>query len=204
MNSWEHPIFISNNVLNSSAARSLIKRWDLDSKINDTYQNSVLSFGVILSSEQVYVISETLVYDGWRDKFYAPTQGFRVKVTDLMKLEKFIKNFGDSECFVGQLHLEILSKTLFWSFVYSGLSKNHLYMHVNMNRLRTLEISLLHKFYLFASAALQNRLLYSLLFRLLKLFKGPLASLIEVEIQNYESVAKMNPIQQTYDPSVKN
>jgi glycosyltransferase involved in cell wall biosynthesis len=201
--SWEHPIFISNNVLNSKAARSLIERWDLDSKINDTYQNSVLSFGVILSSKQVYVIPETLVFDGWRDKFYAPTQGFRVKVTDLMKLEKFLKNFNDSKSLVGHLHVEIFSKTLFWGFVYSGLSKDHHFKHVNMLRMRTLEISLLHKFYLFTSSALQNRLLYSFLFRSIKIFKGSLARSIEAEIENCETAAQMNPVHQTYDSTVK-
>lgn len=202
--SWEHPIFISNNILNVNAVRFLIKKWDLDSKINDTYQNSVLSFGVILSSAQVYVIPETLVFDSWRDKFYAPTQGFRVKVTDLMKLEKFVKNYNLSECFLGQLHVEIFSKTIFWSFVYSGLSKNHRYMHVNMQKLRSLDISLLHKFYILTSGALQNQLLYSLLFRLLKIFKGSLARSIEAEIQNYETVAQTNPVLQTYDSSIKN
>jgi glycosyltransferase involved in cell wall biosynthesis len=199
--SWEHPIFISNNVLKSKAARLLIEGWDLNSKINDTYQNSVLSFGVILSSKQVYVIPETLVFDGWRDKFYAPTQGFRVKITDLMKLEKFLKSFDNSKSLVGHLHIEILSKTVFWSFVYSGIVKEHNYKLVKVFRLPGLEISLLHKCYLLTSAALQNRLIYSFLFHSLKIFKGSLARSIEVEIQNYETVAQKKPVHQTYDSS---
>ncbi len=197
--SWEHPIFISNNVLNLEAARLLIKRWDLDSNFNDTYQNSVLSFGVILSSAKVYVIPETLVFDSWRDKFYAPTQGFRVKVTDLMKLENFLKNFHGSKSLVRHLHLEILAKTVFWGFVYSGLSKDHDYKQVKMRRIQKLEVSWLHKCYLLASVTLQNRLIYSFLFKLLSIFKRSLARSIEVEIQNYETVVKTNPVYQTYD-----
>jgi glycosyltransferase involved in cell wall biosynthesis len=201
--SWEHPIFISNNVLKSKAARSLIESWDLNSKINDTYQNSVLSFGVILSSKQVYVIPETLVFDGWRDKFYAPIQGFRVKITDLMKLEKFLKFFDNSNSFVSLLHIEILSKTVFWSFVYSGLGKECGYKLVKVSRLPGLEISLLHKCYLLTSVALQNRIIYSFLFHCLKIFKGSLATSIEVEIQNYQTAARKNPTQQTYDSSTQ-
>ena len=93
-NSWEHPIFISDNILRRETVLQTMDTLNLWNRKNDTYQNSAISFSVIFLKGGVRLIPRTLINDTWTPKLYKLDQGIRVRVTDLMKLKKLFQELG--------------------------------------------------------------------------------------------------------------
>jgi glycosyltransferase involved in cell wall biosynthesis len=112
--SWEHAVFISDNILKRETLIRIMDELNLWNRLNDTYQNSAISFSVIFLEGGVKVIPKTLVYDTFTPKLYRLDQGIRVRVTDLMKLSKLYKELGMKSATLKPLRKQILRNFLSW------------------------------------------------------------------------------------------
>jgi glycosyltransferase involved in cell wall biosynthesis len=197
--SWPHPIFISNNVLDREKTIRLINQYNLDVLINDTYQNSVLSFMQICSSKHVWVIPQTLVWDSHRDKFYQVSQGFRVKVFDLMKLRSTLAKCTQNKLFLKQLNKTVISSSVVWGFVFTQLSRQLKQQIIYTKNMKIKELLFRYRFLLLVFIVMRYKFIWELFYFFLKLFKPAVAINIRNESQNYLKQSKFNFIHQTYD-----
>ena len=201
-NNWEHPVFISNNILHRDSVLRLMDEYNLQYALNDTYQNSVISFSSIGLYGNVHLIRETLVRDAWTTKIYEPTQGIRVKVIDLMKLHKHFSEIGFPKSLTKKLRKQIIINLITWGLIYSIVCRENNLPFPTMKSVNILRISHRHKmilwlFNLYRFDHLSN---YALI--IVKMLKVGAWQNIKkdaaVIIESYASGAYF----QTYDPTV--
>jgi glycosyltransferase involved in cell wall biosynthesis len=202
-NNWDHPVFISNNILHRDSVLRLIGEHNLRDTLNDTYQNSVISFTSIGLYGNVHLIRETLVRDAWTTKIYEPPQGIRVKVLDLMKLHKHFSEIGFPKSLTKKLRKQIGVNLVTWGLIYSIVCREINLPFPSIKSVNILKISYRHKMilWLFNLYRFNHLSIYALV--LVKLLKIGVWQNIKkdaaVIIESYASGAHF----QTYDPTVK-
>lgn len=197
--SWRHPIFISNNILRRSLILDLIRDHHLQSNINDTYQNSVLSFSSIMLTTHVGVIHSTLVFDSWRSKFYGLSQGFRVKIVDLMKLHSFLSKFPSNSTWLEQFAAEIMRSAFVWGFVLNRLAIIREEKIRHTIPIKQHKISRRYKIILHTIRMLRVRFFWEIAYLITRAIKPNIAKNIDGLVTNYLAQLKLDLEMQTYD-----
>lgn len=140
-NSWEHPIFISDNILRRETVLQTMDTLNLWDRKNDTYQNSAISFSVIFLKGGVRLIPRTLINDTWTPKLYMLDQGIRVRITDLMKLKKLFQELGMKPQTLRLIRLQILRNLFSWIVICQLCSQGGLYTRDNPPAVKTDQVS---------------------------------------------------------------
>lgn len=197
--SWQHPIFISNNILNRKKTLKIITKYNLNSLVNDTYQNSVLSFLQIISTAKVLVIPKTLVIDSNRNKYYGVSQGFRVKIFDLMKLGTLVSQSCENKPFVKALSRSVISSSIVWGFIFTKTANHSNETIVYNENMKSKFLLFRYRFILSILNSMQFQIIWNTYYVILRCIKPKIALNVNSQLRSYMLQRDKKLVEQTYD-----
>lgn len=113
---WRSILFVSVNIFHREKIAEFAGKFDLFEKVNDVFQNSLLSLSFIDKFGCVRVIPETLLIDSCEDKLYTPFQSVNIAVLSLVKLMCQLRELG-----VSRESLRVVQRDIDISILFNGL-----------------------------------------------------------------------------------